>query len=491
MHELNAETALSLGRPFRMLVGSNWIDASQGETLSVIDPATGQQFAAIPSATADDANRAVIAARTAFEDGRWRKLTGSQRSRILWRVAELIEQRSTELAELETLDAGKPISASRTVDIPAAAGMFRYWAGWCTRLDGTAPAVDLPGNYAASTVLEPVGVAALIVPWNFPIVNAAMKLAPALAAGCSVVLKPAELSSLTAIRLGEILLEAGIPPGTVNIVSGLGIVVGAALANNPDVDKISFTGSTAVGKELLVAARGNLKRLTLELGGKSPTIIMADADLSKAIPSAAGGIFRNSGQMCAAGSRILVAREVYQEVLDGLVNAAAALRLGPGIDPATTMGPVISAAQQRRVIGYADGAMEDGARIVAGGVAHGTTGYFVEPTVIADARPDSRVAREEVFGPLAVVSAFDSETEAIALANATDFGLSANVWTSNISAAQRLAQSIRVGTVTINSGMIVGPNLAFGGFKQSGWGREGTADGIHAYTEKKTIITAF
>lgn len=488
--QLNSSTQLSLARPFAMLIDGQWVQSISGDTLDVLDPSAGERIAAVPAGTSEDVDLAVAAARRAFDEGRWTALTPGRRSQILWKVAELIEERAVELGELETLDSGKPVTATRAMDIPGSAGAFRYWAGWCTRLDGSAPVVDLPGDYVATTIREPVGVVGLIIPWNFPLVSAAVKLAPALAAGCTVVLKPAEQTSLTAIRLGEILIEAGVPPGVVNIVTGTGREAGAAIAAHDGVDKISFTGSTATGKELLGAARGNLKRLTLELGGKSPTVIMADADLARAIPSAAGGIFRNAGQMCAAGSRLFVARAVFDRVVEGVVNQARGLHLGHGIDPATTMGPLISALQQSRVLSFVDSARRDGATIATGGGAFGERGYFVEPTVILDARADSRVAREEVFGPVLVVTPFDEEDDVAALANDTPYGLSANIWTRRTGDALRLARRIKAGTVTINSGMVVGPNLPFGGFKQSGWGREGGAQGIDAFTETKTIITA-
>lgn len=480
----------SLAQPFEMLIDGAFVAAVGGESLEVIDPASGKRLTDIPAGGAEDVDRAVTAARRAFDEGRWTTLMPSARARILWRIADLIEERTKEFAELETLDNGKPLSAALAIDVPAAANAFRYWAGWCTKLDGTSPTVDMPGEYVAMTVREPVGVAGLIVPWNFPLVSAAVKLAPALAAGCSIVLKPAEQTSLTALRLGGIMLEAGVPPGVVNIVTGTGREAGSAIARHDGVDKISFTGSTAVGKELLDAARGNLKRLTLELGGKSPTVILADADLDRAIPSAANGIFRNAGQMCAAGSRLFVASAIYDQVVEGLVEQAASFRLGSGMDPATTMGPLVSRVQQERVLAYVAGARREAATVATGGGRHGKEGFFVQPTVLLDATPDARVSREEIFGPVVVVTRVDDAEAVPRLANDTPYGLSANIWTRDVSTAYRLARRIRAGTVTVNTGMVVGPNLPFGGYKQSGWGREGGAEGIHAFTETKTIITA-
>lgn len=486
----SADTASSLARPFEMLIDGQWRSAIGGGVLEVVNPADGAVIATIPSGGPDDIDDAVAAARRGFEDRRWIGMTPGVRARVLWKVADLIDARATEFAELETLDNGKPISAARVMDVPAAAAAFRYWAGWCSRPTGETHVVDLPGEYLAYTVREPVGVVALITPWNFPLVMASAKLAPALAAGCAIVLKPAEQTSLTALRLGEVLMEAGVPAGVVNVVTGLGRAAGAALANHPDVDKISFTGSTLVGKDLVGAARGNLKRLTLELGGKSPTLILADADLSKAIPAAANGIFRNAGQMCAAGSRLFVERSRFEEVVAGVVAHAGSLRIGPGMDPATTLGPLVSRVQHERVLGYIDSARQEGATLMTGGGAPGGAGYFVEPTVVIDARPDMRVVREEIFGPVLVATPVDDVDNLAVLANDTEFGLSAGIWTRDVAAAQRLARRLKAGTVTINTGMVTGPNLPFGGFKQSGWGREGGAQGIEAYLESKTVVTA-
>lgn len=488
--ELSDATRESLSRPFRMTIGKAMCAASDGAEHDVIDPATGECIATIPMGTPADIDSAVATARDAFEAGNWTRLMPGQRAAIMWRIADLLDQRGQLFAELETIDNGKPVTASRGIDLFLAISALRYWSGWCTKIGGETPTVDLPGDYLAMTIREPVGVVGIITPWNFPLVQAVVKIAPALAAGCTIVVKPPEQTSLTLLRFGELLLEAGVPPGVVNIVSGTGAVAGAALAAHPDVDKISFTGSTAVGKMLMSAAQGNLKRLTLELGGKSPNIIMADADLDRAIPAAAGGIFRNAGQMCAAGSRLLVAREVMHRVVEGVTALARALKIGPGLDPSTTLGPLVSEVQQRRVLGYVDSARAEGVEVVTGGNAHGERGYFVEPTILIDPTAKATVSHEEIFGPVLVVTPYDDANDLARMANDTIYGLSANIWSRDVTAAYRLAREIKAGTITVNSGMIVGPSMPFGGFKQSGWGREGGLEGLRAFTETKTIVTA-
>lgn len=483
-------TQATLGRPFQLLINGVWQDAQNGETLDVINPADGRVIAAIPAGGKIDVDLAVAAARRAFDSGAWTSITPGERAKILWRVADLIEARGEEFAELETLDNGKPIWMSTRLDVPGSAASFRYWSGWCTKIAGETRAVDMPGEYLAMTLREPVGVVGLITPWNFPLMSAASKLGPALAAGCTAVLKPAEQTSLTALRLGEVMLEAGVPPGVVNFVTGIGAIVGAALAEHPDVDKVSFTGSTAVGKSLIGAARGNLKRLTLELGGKSPTIILPDADLARAIPAAANAIFMNSGQVCVAGSRLYVAKQHFDAVIDGVAKMAGQLRLGPGLDPTTILGPLVSDRQQTRVMEYIDSARTEGASVMVGGNALVSEGYFVEPTIIRDVKPQMRVVQEEIFGPVLVATPVEDLDELAAIANDTVYGLSASIWTRDISSAYGLARKIRAGTVTINTGSVAGPNIPFGGFKQSGWGRENGVDGIYSFTELKTVITA-
>lgn len=488
--QLKAETHASLKRPFQLLIDGAWTDSASGETLEVVNPADGGVIASIPAGDKPDIDRAVAAARRAFDGGAWTTITPGERAKILWRIADLIEARQEEFAELETLDNGKPIWMSTRVDVPIAIAAFRYWSGWCTKISGETRTLDMPGEFLAMTLREPVGVVGLITPWNFPLASVAQKLGPALAAGCTVVLKPAEQTSLTALRLGEAILEAGVPAGVVNIVTGLGAIVGAALAEHDDVDKVSFTGSTAVGKSLIGASRGNLKRLTLELGGKSPTLILPDADLARAIPGAANAIFLNSGQVCVAGSRLYVAKQHFDEVLEGVSNIAKQFKLGPGLDPTTLLGPLVSDKQQARVTDYIDSARAEGAKVVVGGNSLGSEGYFVEPTIIRDVDRTMRVAQEEIFGPVLVATAVEDLDELAALANDTIYGLSANIWTRDISSAYRLARKIRAGTVTINTGSVGGPNIPFGGYKQSGWGRENGVEGIESFTELKTVITA-
>jgi phenylacetaldehyde dehydrogenase len=473
-----------------MLLGGQWCNAASGETIQVINPATEEEVAVIPAGGEADVNHAIQAAKAAFEKRLWHGLPPAARERIMWKAADLIEENAAMLAELETIDNGKPLTASQSIDIPMSARIFRYWSGWCGKISGTTPMVDLPGTYAAMTIKQPVGVVGLIVPWNFPLANAVSKLGPALAAGCAMVLKPAEQASLTTICLGQILLDAGVPPGVVNIVTGYGEVAGAAIANSPDIAKLSFTGSTSVGKKLIEASRSNFKRLTLELGGKSPNIIFPDADLDRATPTAAHAIFRNAGQVCAAASRLLVHRSVRDQVVEGIVEQAHKLVMGNGLDPATTLGPLVSAEQRGRVMGHIDRARQEGCEIVTGGRAPDCVGYFVEPTVVAKVTPDTSIFTQEVFGPVLAVTEFDEFEEAISLANDTEYGLSANIWTRDVSKSFLAAQAIQAGTVTINSGMIVHPAIPFGGFKQSGWGREGGEQGLDAYLETKAIIAA-
>jgi phenylacetaldehyde dehydrogenase len=486
--ELSPEVRDFLGRPKRMLVGGEWLDARSGETFGTENPATGEQIAEVPAADKADVDAAVAAAREAFE-GVWRSMAPAGRAALLYGVAELIDAHREELAQLEALDNGKPVTGARSLDVPFAAEMFRYMAGWATKLSGRTFDISLSGEpYHAYTRREPAGVAAGIVPWNYPLAQASFKIAPALAAGCTMILKPAEQTPLSALRLGELMVEAGIPAGVVNVVTGFGETAGAAVAAHPGIDKVTFTGSTAVGKSVLQAsALSNLKRVTLELGGKSPNIIFADADLELSIPTAAAAIFANTGQVCNAGSRLYVQRPVFDEVMEGVAREASELRLGYGLDPSTDLGPLVSEAQRARVSGYVRAGLAEGAEAIVGNGDVEAEGYFFGPTILTNTRPEMSVVREEIFGPVLVAEPFDDLEEIAPVANETIYGLSASIFTSNLSTAHLLASRLKAGAVWINCFGLFDPNLPFGGFKQSGIGREMGLEGVEAFTEVKAV----
>ncbi len=474
-----------------LLIGGEWVPAASGKTFAVFDPAYGREIAHVAEADAEDVDRAVKAARLAFEDGPWSRLSPSERGRLLWKLADLLEAHTDEFAEIESIDNGKPFSVARVADVPLAVDTLRYMAGLTTKIRGTT--IKIPGNYLSYTLREPIGVVGAITPWNFPLLLAVWKIAPALAAGCTIVLKVAEQTPLSALRLGELIQEAGFPAGTVNILTGFGETAGAAIAAHDGVDKVSFTGSTEVGKLIVQAAAGNLKKVTLELGGKSPTIVFPDADLKAAIPGTSTAIFFNHGQCCVAGSRLYAHEKVFDEVLEGVATAARKIKLGPGLNADTEMGPLVSQEQFNRVSDYIQSGSNEGARVVVGGQGPpGGPGYFVKPTILTKVTSNMKVVREEIFGPVLVATSFsDSDIESVAKqANDTIYGLAANVWTRDASVAHRMAQRIRAGTVWVNCTTVLDPALPFGGYKQSGWGRENSEFGPDHYTELKTVVAA-
>jgi phenylacetaldehyde dehydrogenase len=481
-----------LSTQHKLFINGEWVPAQSGKMFDVINPATGQVIAKAAAGDASDIDLAVKAARKAFESGPWPSMPPSGRAKLLWKLADAFESAGEDIAVLETLDNGMPFSMSRFIAMNGVADCLRYFAGWAGKINGETPTISAP-NHHVYTLREPVGVVGAITPWNVPLMMAVAKIAPALAVGCTVVLKPAELTPLTAIRLGQLIQQVGFPPGVVNIVTGFGDPAGKALVDHPDVDKISFTGSTVVGKSIVAAAAGNLKRVALELGGKSPVIVFADADIERATASAADGIFRNAGQICVAGSRLYVHKKVFDKVVGGIVERAKNLKVGPGMDADTQMGPLVSQKQLDRVSGYVDSGREQGAEIVVGGKrVEGRAGYFMQPTVLAQTNRDMRVVREEIFGPVVCAMPIDDEDlERIArTANETDYGLSSNIWTRDISVAHKLAKKIRAGTVRINGGAGLDYALPFGGYKQSGWGRENGREGAEAYTEVKSVSVA-
>lgn len=481
-----------VGRTHKMLINGKWVDAASGKTFPTYNPATGEVLSNIAEGDKEDINRAVKAARAAFETGPWSKISPSARSRMIWKLADLLEEHLEEFAQLESLDNGKPLKIARVADVPLAVDCFRYFAGWATKIEGnTIPFSGAPkGMFFAYTVREPVGVVGQIIPWNFPLLMAAWKLAPALAAGCTIVLKPAEQTPLTALRLGELVQEAGFPDGVVNIVPGYGETAGAALAAHDDVDKVAFTGSTEVGKLIVQAAAGNLKKVSLELGGKSPNIVFDDADVDAVIPGATNAIFFNQGQTCCAGSRLFVHKDVFDKVVEGISDRASKIRVRHGFDPDCDMGPLVSEEQLNRVVGYLDAGKKEGARATTGGSREGTKGYFVKPTVLVDTTDKMKVVQEEIFGPVLTASPFTSIDDIAAKANDTIYGLAAGIWTRDIKKAHALAAKIKAGTVWINCYNVFDATMPFGGFKQSGWGREMGHEVLEHYTEVKSVCAA-
>ena len=488
-HEVSQAALDFLGGGNSALVGGQWIPGEGGETKPIINPADGEQIAGVAPVSTQQADDAVTGARAAFLDRRWNGKTPADKQRVLLRVAELIDRDARTLAELETLNGGKLYAAALHGEVAHAAETFRYYAGWCTKLPGATFDPSVPGQRFHGLIRnEPVGVAVQIVPWNGPLVMAAWKLAPALAAGCSCILKPAEITPLTALHLGRLLLEAGVPEGVVSILPGPGGTLGQHLARHPQVNKVAFTGSTEVGKQLLADARGNLKRLSLELGGKSPVLIFGDADLPRAIAGAADAIFANAGQVCVAGSRVYAEQSVYQEVLDGLAETARGLKLGPGLDPDSQMGPLISAPHRESVHALVESGVGEGAQLVTGGEPVPGDGYFYPPTVFAGAGEDMRITREEVFGPVVTVTPFETADEAVRQANRSRYGLAASVWTGDLARGHAIAERLESGIVWINSHGIPELSMPIGGYKQSGWGREHGLEGLKIYMETKSVM---
>jgi acyl-CoA reductase-like NAD-dependent aldehyde dehydrogenase len=481
----NAAALAFLRAPKQLLIGGKWMPAKSGKTFETINPSNEEVLALIAEGDKADVDEAVKAARKAFDQGAWPNMGPHQRARLMLKIAELIDAHADELAELETLDNGKPLTFSKAFDVPAAAETFRYYAGWVTKLYGeTNPSDPAFFNY---TLREPVGVCGQIIPWNFPLLMAAWKLGPALACGNTVILKPAEQTPLTALRLGELITEAGLPEGVLNIVTGFGPGAGSSIAEHPAIDKVAFTGSTEVGKIILKASAGNLKKVSLELGGKAPNIIFPDADLDQAVPTSMMGVYFNSGQVCCAGTRIFVQRDRYDEVVEKFANFSKGVSVGDPFDKKNVIGPVVSQEQFDRVKGYLDIGKKEGAKVSAGGETYGEKGYFVKPTLFSGVNNEMQIAREEIFGPVGAAISFKDENDAVLQGNDTDYGLSAAVWTRDLSRAHKVARALKAGTVWVNCYNQLDPISPFGGYKQSGFGRELGKYAIDLYTQIKSV----
>ncbi|WP_109613209.1 aldehyde dehydrogenase family protein [Pseudaminobacter salicylatoxidans] len=468
----------------KLLIDGRRVDALSGRTFDTVDPSTGNIIAKIAEADASDVDKAVRSARKAFE-GDWRRMRANERGLLLLKLAELIRRDEDELVSLESLDSGKPVSAIRRQDLPAVIDTLVYYAGMADKINGQV--IPARQDALTYTVREPLGVVGAIVPWNFPLMIGMWKIAPALACGCTVVLKPAEITPLTALKIGELALEAGLPAGTLNVVPGFGRIAGQAIVDHPDIDKVTFTGSPTVGRQILQGAAGNLKRVTLELGGKSANIIFPDADLDAAVKAAAAGIFFNTGQVCSAGSRILAHESVYDEVVERLAARASTVRIGDPRDSSAGMGPLVSEVQMNRVLDYIDIGRKEGARLVAGGNRHGERGFYVEPTVFAGVEHEMRISQEEIFGPVATVISFKDEDDALRIANGTVYSLAAGVWTADIGRAHRFTRRLKAGTVWVNTYGPTDIRLPWGGTRDSGFGREHGEEAIENFTEPKAV----
>ncbi|GLV61576.1 aldehyde dehydrogenase [Bacillus mycoides] len=469
----------------KLYVNGAFIESASGKTFKTPNPATGETLAIVAEAGREDIHKAVVAARMAFDEGPWSRMSTAERSRLMYKLADLMEEHKEELAQLETLDNGKPIRETLAADVPLAIEHMRYYAGWATKIVGQT--IPVSGEYFNYTRHEAVGVVGQIIPWNFPLLMAMWKMGAALATGCTIVLKPAEQTPLSALYLAELIEEAGFPKGVINIVPGFGESAGQALVNHPLVDKIAFTGSTPVGKQIMRQASESLKRVTLELGGKSPNIILPDADLSRAIPGALSGVMFNQGQVCTAGSRLFIPKKMYDNVMADLVLYSKKLNQGVGLNPETTIGPLVSEEQQKRVMGYIEKGIAEGAEVLCGGNKPFDQGYFVSPTVFADVNDEMTIAKEEIFGPVISALPFNDIDEVIERANKSQFGLAAGVWTENVKTAHYVASKVRAGTVWINCYNVFDAASPFGGFKQSGLGREMGSYALNNYTEVKSV----